>query len=1266
VLGHDQTKGRGWLCAWTWLVLVACAPAHAQEMPFSAAASEPVDLAAQSIRTWTTEIESWAILEGKSAVLRSGDGARADRAVVRVVRDSQPGSPGFRIDVYAEGHAQPTDQPGQTKKELRLTYRATQPPNLKPYEPKGLTQANGPLKSNLPLLLRAFPGSDAPGPDATRRPRPTVLPTSATAPAPAPAQSAKLAPQPIEPEVAPRKVSDAANSAQQPTAAQPIEPEPARQKVSTAATLAPQPTGGPPATAATLAPQPTASMPANGGTPSADLAVAPSDPSVTRAQFFDEGFTDSAAPIEAVETPPINVPPMTAEPQPGTNQGPGTDLVPLPDSEVLPGPVRGPASVVPAPVLPGSQRVIGIYRRDGAGNFQLEELPTTKEGVSIWVIRGGVNLVTQDAQRGTTDISADSVIIWRGPAPEGTKETVGPSGERIGDVRQPLEVYLEGNVVLRQDQRIVAGNGDQRTYRATRAYYDFRSERFVAQDAELDMFSPGLIAPIRMRGPIIQQFAPVVIGPDGKTAYGRTQIRSDNAIMTGSRFPNPGYYFYSKSIDLNQVPVPLANPNTGTPVARPGDPKPPKDFAWIIDARQNFFYMGPIPAFYWPHFVADPDDLDPPLRNIGPRFNNYFGQQLYSDWNGFKLFNIKKPRFVGVDNWNVDIDYLSRRKSAALGSEFGYFGGDLFSDIADEFSPNKNSLNFKRSDIFPGIHGEYFGYFDFWGLNDHASDVLGTGPAVVTFGPPGAGKAGFQRSDVPTFRTFRGRTIFRHMQSLLGPDPDRWEDFRLGIEFADVTDRYFLEQYYQRLYDTGLDQSTDAYLIRQKDNWAFTVLTQANLMNWDTQTQWAPKLDYYRLGDSLFGNWFTYYQDSGADWANTHTAIEVNNPNIFAFLPFDPVSNTSGALRTGRIWTSQELDMPLNFNVIRFVPYVQGQFVGWNEQLAGQMLGRVWGAAGIRANVMLWQAYQGVESELMNVHGLNHKINFDVDARDAFSNVRLNSIGVQDTLDDNTYEFVRRYFALTNYAGGLLPPQYDPRFLLLRRAISPITGTTDVQASMETIQLGIRQRLQTRRGPEGRRRVIDYMVLDLTSTYFPYASRDNFGKPFGQNMYNWEWYVGDRTSFYSSGWFEFFDIAGQALLKTNPKRHNDPFGITVVSSGISVARPPRGNITFGYSIINTGTISTSAMNIIYSYWFSPKWYGGFGTSYDFGNAVLLGSMFSLTRIGADYLTTVGLTVDPQRKSYNFGFEVSPRLSSNIRLGATSGLMRFDSRFAPTQ
>jgi hypothetical protein len=104
------------------------------------------------------------------------------------------------------------------------------------------------------------------------------------------------------------------------------------------------------------------------------------------------------------------------------------------------------------------------------------------------------------------------------------------------------------------------------------------------------------------------------------------------------------------------------------------------------------------------------------LRQIGFRVNNYFGQQVLTDWSGFKLFGLRKPK--NVDNWNVDIDYLSYR-GFALGSEIGYFGGDLSSDIL-------------KRDLFPGVAGKYFGYLDFWGLVDEGNDNLGGGPAVVT------------------------------------------------------------------------------------------------------------------------------------------------------------------------------------------------------------------------------------------------------------------------------------------------------------------------------------------------------------------------------------------------------------------------------------------------------------------------------------------------------------------------------------------------------
>jgi hypothetical protein len=313
--------------------------------------------------------------------------------------------------------------------------------------------------------------------------------------------------------------------------------------------------------------------------------------------------------------------------------------------------------------------------------------------------------------------------------------------------------------------------------------------------------------------------------------------------------------------------------------------------------------------------------------------------------------------------------------------------------------------------------------------------------------------------------------------------------------------------------------------------------------------------------------------------------------------------------------------------------------------------------------VTAWKKYPGVENELLNVHGLNNKISIFADARAAYSNQQLNKIAVQDDLDDNTYEYVRRYEALTNFVGGILPMPYDPRHLILRQTLSPITDTTDVQATINTIQLGVHQRLQTKRGPVGKRRIVDYMTLDASTTYFPTANRDNFGTPWGQAMYNYQWYIGDRTSIVSSGWFDFFKLVGSSPLPS--VTGYNPNGLNIITTGVSISRPPRANVFLGYSIIDTGPIKTSALNVSLSYWLSPKWYGTFSESYDFGNAVSLGSMFAFTRIGADYLTTIGLTVDPQRNSYMFAFQITPRLSPGLGSGATAG-NTFDTRFAPTQ
>jgi hypothetical protein len=1242
--------------------------------------SDPVALAADRVTHWNGPDGHWVHLWGNVSVLHGTEPVvRAREAVVRISDESTEIDKISQVEIYAEGQVALARDQGRAQDAGRAVARTSEI-RLKCFQRTGSIETKNPpwqlqiikrsgfLQKKPVTPVRAHPASD---PDTSPiDSRLEILTRRAAAKA---AQTA--APRSIGPIIPTQAVVRNQSDDAVPTLLSSGDTQGEAVSTTTRATdrqakrdRMVQLAGG----SGDRGPQVAASK----------VTTRTTDPQVQPAALQQVPPTGTQPPI--IDLPPIEGAPEVQVP----NLTPGP-LERLPDIQPLPG-TEGAVSAPPSsdeprtdaegrplpelpvvPIMPGTQRLTRIFPRNGH-SLDMHSLGTSPEGVETYIIRNGVNIVTQAPRFGTIDIEADSAIIWHGPTPAKGEPYKAPAGDLFVDnEKAPMEIYLEGNVILRQDENKYAGKGDQRTIRAPQLYYDFLTDRMVAPDGEIDMFTPSLMAPVRIKSPRIEQFRTPVTLPNGTMTLSEDpEIRLPSAIMTASRFPSPGYSLRSKMMDLTRKTRPLTNPDTGKEVDNPdAPPKRTEEQVWHVDARQNVYWGINVPFFYWPRINQDLDDEQPPLRMIGFSSVNYFGQQLKTDWNGFRLLGMRKPK--NVDLWNVDVDYLSARTKdfPALGSEMGWFGDDLIRDLMDPYHERRTSDD-------AHITHNYFGYFDIWGLKDSGIDVLGTGPAIVTNGPIGAGKAGFQRSDDPPFQSDRERLTLRHNQRLFLEDEDHeFDELRLQIEAGQASDRNFIEEYYKRLFDTGMDQETLAYLTWQHDNRFASIWTEGNLQNWVTDTQWLPRADYYRLGDSFFGNLFSYFNHTGADYAVTHTDIMVNNPGLFAFLPFDPISNTTGTFSAGRFYTNHELDMPLNIgNVFRVVPYVQGQLVGWSDQLGGGPLGhlpngamgRAWGAGGIRTEFTAYKMYPWVESDLWNVHGLNNKISLFTDSRFAWSNQKLNSIAVQDDLDDNTYEYVRRYLAITSFTGGILPMPYDPRHLILRQTLSPITGTTDVQSSIDTVQLGIHQRLQTKRGPIGKRRIVDYMTLDASTTYFPLSQRDNFGTPWGQTMYNWQWYIGDRTSIVSAGWFEFFKLVGSTPLNNSMTTGYNPNGLNIITTGLSIARPPRSNVYLGYSIIDTGPIKTSAANVSISYWLSPKWYGTYSTSYDFGDAILLGTSFSFTRIGADYLTTIGLSLDPQRQNaYTFAVQIVPRFPS-MRSGSAGGQNSFDTRFAPTQ
>ena len=181
----------------------------------------------------------------------------------------------------------------------------------------------------------------------------------------------------------------------------------------------------------------------------------------------------------------------------------------------------------------------------------------------------------------------------------------------------------------------------------------------------------------------------------------------------------------------------------------PTNPLRPEEQVWHVDARQNFYWGGPLPFFFWPRINEDLDDQQPPLRMIGFNTINYFGQQLKTDWNGFRLLGHAQAQVDRPVERRRRLPEQRTKDFPALGSEMGWY----------RRRPDPRLARIRiASSATPDQHftHNYFGYFDIWGLKDAGIDVLGTGPAIVTNGPAGAGKAGFQRSADPPFQSDRG------------------------------------------------------------------------------------------------------------------------------------------------------------------------------------------------------------------------------------------------------------------------------------------------------------------------------------------------------------------------------------------------------------------------------------------------------------------------------------------------------------------------------
>jgi hypothetical protein len=798
----------------------------------------------------------------------------------------------------------------------------------------------------------------------------------------------------------------------------------------------------------------------------------------------------------------------------------------------------------------------------------------------VAVITSGVNLVVDGVDpAGPLDISADRLVIWtRG---QGQPDLNGGAGQGA-DV--PLELYMEGNVIFRQGQRVVE---------AASMFYDVPRSSGVITGATVLTPVDNYSGAVRLRADVLRQ-------------VDRSRFVAQQTGLTSSRLGVPSWEFRSRELEFTDEQVPLAGP-FGQPAVDPLTGEPQVEHQQFVTSRGNTVTLGGVPVLWWPVLATNAKKPTFYINNAQVKNDQIFGTQILTGWDAFQVFGWRRPP-DGVD-WDFDVDYLSLR---------GPGGG--------------TSLLYNRPE-FLGLGTPASGDLDAWFVGDVGRDNLGLYRRDFTY-------PGFPN------RTFRGRSFWRHRQDLGGTTDSFFGGWQARGTAGWISDMNFLEEYYEAEWEEGYEQRTWLDLRRPVENRELRLLTSVRVDPFFTQSEWWPRLDHYWMAQPLLNDAVSWYEHSGISYVRQslpQTPTPGQGLNIWTTLPYE--NDVIGE----RIATRQELDLPFQAGAVKIVPYALGELAHWGQDITQSPIDRAYGQVGIRSSLPMWTADNTVESQLWNVHGLAHKVVFEAEFAYADATQSIDQFPLYDQIDDDAINQYRRnipywdYGAVPGQAIPLAAPlvfgpdnKYDPRTYAVRRGLASwVTGPTEIANDLSVFRLAARQRWQTKRGPQGNRRIIDWITLDIDGELFPVDSQ-NFGQVMGLWQYDFRWHVGDRTTVLSTADVDFFS-GGQQLY----------------TAGVLLNRTPRGSFYLGFNQFG-GPISASVLTGSYTYRMSPKWASSFGSAIDLTGRNI-GQNFQLVRIGESFLMTFGFNVDYSRNNVGVTFNLEPRFLSRTQFATRSGV-----------
>jgi hypothetical protein len=260
--------------------------------------------------------------------------------------------------------------------------------------------------------------------------------------------------------------------------------------------------------------------------------------------------------------------------------------------------------------------------------------------------------------------------------------------------------------------------------------------------------------------------------------------------------------------------------------------------------------------------------------------------------------------------------------------------------------------------------------------------------------------------------------------------PYNWQ---LTTEISYSSDMNFIEQYYRSEFNVGKEQETVVHLKRIEDNWGLSFLGKARINDFVNKLEELPTAEFHWTGQSFFNDKLTFYSDSQVSRLRQRYASTSNMPSE-SFFTFAETRN--------------EVDMPLTIGKTKVVPFVAGTLGyedGWGfrthlDGMRGNRENRVWfGEAGVRISPQsYWKVFPGVKSLKWDLNQLRH--------------------------------IVSPYMTAVGYL-----------------------ESDSVIEQRDMVNIGISQRLQTKRGNGENQRTVDWMQLDTEFTWVSDSGNTNSG-----------------------------------------------------------------------------------------------------------------------------------------------------------------------------